>query len=413
MSRIAVVGGGPAGFMAAVTAASGSAGAETVVLEAGVPLAKLLRTGGGRCNLANATFDNRELAAQYPRGGEFLRSAFDRIGAWDAMEWFRSRGLALVVEDEGRVFPRSGRAGDVRDLLEREARSLGVRVRARAPVTGIRRDGPGFEVGTPRGAERYDRVIIATGGDWRNRAGSGYRLAGSLGHSITRLAPSLAGLVTAESWPASLAGLALRGARLEARHEGRKVAEELGDLLFTHSGISGPLAFRVSSRCAFLPFSPDTPLRLHLSALPDMGPGEIEARLLEAISARPRQTVASALRALVPRPLAAAAIVQAGVDAGLTCSQLLRAGRRSLAGVLHRFPLTVTGRDPGGEIVTAGGVALSEVEPRTMESRLSPGLYFCGEVLDIDGFTGGYNLQAAWSTGFMAGLAAGGGKEYP
>jgi predicted Rossmann fold flavoprotein len=406
MARIAVIGGGPAGFMAAVFAAN--EGSEVTVLDAGVPLATLLRTGGGRCNLANISFEGRELAAQYPRGGKFLLSAFARFGPREAMDWFQSRGCALVVEDEGRVFPRSGKAQEVRDLLEGEARRLGVRVHARAPVTGVTQAEAGFTLQTPRGAEGFDRIIIAAGGDWNDRAGSGYRLARSLGHTITPLAPALSALQTAEAWPGTLAGLTLRGARLTAEFQERRVADEQGGLLFTHMGISGPLAFRISSRCAFLPFSPSAPVRLQLTALPDRNAEEIEDFLLDANASRPRQQVASAVRLLVPRSLADVVLSLAGVDPDCAGAQLSREKRKAIARLIHRLPLTVTGRQTGEEMVTAGGVTLAEVDPRTMESRHIPGLYFCGEVLDIDGFTGGFNLLAAWSTGRLAGLAAAG-----
>jgi predicted Rossmann fold flavoprotein len=418
MPRVAIIGGGPAGYMAAINAADAATGAarpSVTVFDAAVPLAKLLRTGGGRCNLANATLDNRELAAQYPRGGKFLLSAFARFGAREAMDWFISRGCALKEEEGGRVFPRSDRAEEVRDLLAAEARRLNVQVHARAAVTRIERPGQGFRLLWARGtaqmpsnavAAAFDRIVIATGGDWKDRQGSGYELARSLGHSTTPLAPSLAALRTAESWPGSLAGLAIRGARLVAHYGGKKVAEEIGDLLFTHRGISGPVAFRISSRCAFLPCSRGTPVRLQVSALPDLGAADIEASLIDTCAQSPRQQLVSAVRQLVPRSLAEAILSLAGVDALLPCSQLSREKRKRIAALLDRLPLTVVGTEKGDEMVTAGGIVLTEVDPRTMGSRLVPGLFFCGEVLDIDGFTGGFNLLAAWSTGRCAGLAA-------
>jgi predicted Rossmann fold flavoprotein len=407
MPRIAVVGGGPSGFMAALTAASSSPGSTVDVFDAGVPLATILRTGGGRCNLTNALCQIRELAAHYPRGGSFLLSALSRFGTAEAMEWFQSRGLALVEEEEGRVFPRSGRAEDVRDLLASEARKLGVRVHARSPVLRAERLDQGFHVTASRAGGHFDRLVIATGGDRKEGEGSGYRLARSLGHSVTPLAPSLTGLVTAEPWPGTIAGLTMRGARLKAFFEGKQAADERGDLLFTHEGVSGPLAFRVSSRCAFLRITPRSPLHMELSALPDKSRDEIEESLIAGLAARPRQRVVSALRVLVPRSLADVVLTLAGVDPGLSGSQLAREKRKTIARLVDRLPLTVIARQKAGEMVTAGGIPVSEVDPRTMESRLAPGLYFCGEVLDIDGFTGGFNLQAAWSTGYLAGLAAG------
>lgn len=391
--------------MAAIACAESNS--EATIFDAALPLSKLMLTGGGRCNLSHAILDPRELAGLYPRGGKFLTSAFSRFGVRETLDWFTSRGLRLVTEEDGRIFPASGRAADVRDVLTTEARRRGVRVRARLAVTSVERDRGAYRLVTSRGAEVFDRVVIASGGDWKDRPGSGYRLARSLGHGTTPLAPSLAGLETAESWPGTLSGLSIAGAFLRAAWEGKTVAEERGDLVFTHKGLSGPGPFRISSRCAFLPISRRAPLSLTVSATSCADPREIEKLLLGSLGVRPRQQVSSALRSIVPRALADVVLSLAGVDPRIQGSQLSREGRRAVADALHGIPLTVTGRDKGSEMVTAGGVPLEEVHPATMESRLSPGLYFCGEVLDIDGFTGGFNLQAAWSTGRAAGLAAG------
>jgi len=406
MYRIAVAGAGPAGIMAALTAQE--TGAHAVVFDAGVPLATVLRTGGGRCNLTNVGVEGTALAASYPRGGRFLLSAFSRFGPPETMEWFRSRGLPLVEEEEGRVFPRSGRATDVRNLLAAQARTAGVRILAQQPVTAIAFTADGFQVSTPRGEEAFDRVIIATGGDWQNEKGAGYGLALSLGHTVTRLAPALTGLAALETWPSSLAGLTLGSARLQAHPEGTRSIEEIGGLVFTHTGISGPVTFRVASRYAFTPFTRRAPLRLHLSPLGDRDKQGIEQDLMDALAARPRQQVFSALRGLLPRSLAGVVLSLAGIPHEARGSDLTRAQRRTLVDLVDRMPLTIVDRDRGEEMVTAGGVDLGEVDPRSMESRILPGLYFCGELLDIDGFTGGFNLQAAWSTGRVAGLAAAG-----
>jgi hypothetical protein len=403
---MAVAGAGPAGIMAALAAQE--KGAHAVVFDAAVPLATILRTGGGRCNLTNAGFEGASLAVQYPRGGRFLLSAFSRFGPRDTMAWFRAKGLPLAEEEDGRVFPRSGRAADVRDLLAAEARAAGVRILARQPVTAIACTPGGFQVTTPRGEEIFDKVVIATGGDWRDAKAAGYGLAISLGHTVTRLAPALTGLAAAETWPARLAGLTLGSARLQAHPEGTRSVEETGGLVFTHTGISGPVAFRISSRYAFHPFSRSSPLRLQLSPLADRTRQEIEEAFANAMIARPRQQVLSALRGFLPRALAEVVLSLAGVPPAALGSGLSREQRRTLVDLVDRLALTIVDRDRGEEMVTAGGVDLGEVDPRSMESRICPGLYLCGELLDIDGFTGGFNLQAAWSTGRVAGLAAAG-----
>lgn len=442
MKRIAIVGGGPSGFMAAIAAAgdgrttagppgerAGERDVEVVVFDRGAPLATLLRTGGGRCNLANATYDPRELAASYPRGGKFLLSAFARFGAKQTMAWFEEHGLPLAVEAEGRVFPASRRASEVRDLLLNLARARGVRVLARHGVGRIVRRSGAFHLtirdlatvpparrlrgnrapapaAPPDRVEAFDAVIIATGGDATDPEGSGYRLARAFGHSVTRMAPALTALVTAERWPGEVAGHTLPDARLAARFQGRTVADERGSLLFTHRGISGPLAFRISSRCAFLPYDARQPLELALSIFPDDGPADLERRLDAAFARSPRRSVAAVLRTLVPRSLASLLLDRLRILPARQAAQVSRADRTALAAALAAVPLTVTAAQREGEIVTAGGIELHLVEQRTMESRLVPRLFFCGEVLDIDGFTGGFNLQAAWTTGRLAGLGA-------
>jgi len=443
MKRIAVVGGGPSGFMAAI-AAAGDGGAKTVrspktrpepdievvIFDRGAPLATLLRTGGGRCNLSNATFDTRELTAAYPRGGKFLLSAYARFGAKQTMAWFEEHGLPLAVEAGSRVFPASRRASDVRDFLLALARSRGVRVLARHAVPRVCRRSSSFQLtivdlaAVPAGGrvrpprspapadasrereELFDAVILATGGDSSDPEGSGYRLARTFGHSVTRLAPALTALVTEERWPGEVSGLTLPEARIQARFKGRAVADERGSLLFTHRGISGPLAFRISSRCAFLPYDQRQPLQLSLSLFPDDGSAELARRLDAALARAPRRSVAAVLRGLVPRSLAALVLERERILPTRQAAQVSRDARASIVRALVEVPLTVSAAQQEGEIVTAGGIELHLVEQRTMESRIVPRLYFCGEVLDVDGFTGGFNLQAAWTTGRLAGLGA-------
>ncbi|MCX7029024.1 MAG: aminoacetone oxidase family FAD-binding enzyme [Spirochaetes bacterium] len=442
MKRIAIVGGGPSGFMAAIAAAGDGRmkaeraslrpethDVEVVIFDRGAPLATLLRTGGGRCNLANATYDARELAAAYPRGGKFLLSAYARFGAKKTMAWFEEHGLPLAVEGGGRVFPASRRASEVRDLLLALARQRGVRVLARHAVSRIVRRSGSFQLtvadlaaappaGRPRTARRtapqgphesveaFDAVVIATGGDSTDPEGSGYRFARAFGHSITRMAPALTALVTAQQWPSQVSGLTLPDARIRARFQGKTVADERGSLLFTHRGISGPLAFRVSSRCAFLPYDGRQPLELALSIFPDDGPVELARRLDTALARHPRQSVSAVLRSLVPRSLASLVLEKERILPTRQAAQVSCDDRAALVRAFLEVPLTVTAAQREGEIVTAGGIELHLVEQRTMESRIVPRLFFCGEVLDIDGFTGGFNLQAAWTTGRLAGLGA-------
>jgi predicted Rossmann fold flavoprotein len=408
MRRAIVIGGGPAGFMAALSAAERAEGRLSVeVWDAGVPLATVLRTGGGRCNITNAVESPRGLAVSYPRGGKLLISVFTRFGARETMEWFRSRGLALVVEDDGRVFPASRRASDVRSLLLRLAEAEGIAIREGMVVEAVRCLEGGFAVEAPGTREEFQVVVIATGGDWREK-GTGYAIARGLGHSTTPLAPALSGLVAVESWPETCAGLTVSDARIRAVFEDRTVADERGDFVFTHRGISGPLAFKISSRAAFLPFASVAPLLLSISTAPAESEDALDRELSAAFTAHPKQSVFSAVRGAagvrLPRSLAEAVLAMADIDPHARAGQISRGARRTLARLAAGIPLEIVGTESEGEIVTAGGIVLDEIDPRTMGSRLVPGLFFCGEVLDIDGFTGGFNLQAAWSTGRLAGI---------
>jgi predicted Rossmann fold flavoprotein len=373
---IAVIGGGAAGFMAALGAAESAPGRLAVlVLDAGTPLAKLLATGGGRCNLTNATFDPRALAANYPRGEYFLRSVFTRWGPGETMDWFRARGLALKTEAGGRVFPASDRAEEVRDLLLGQARKSGVVVRARTPATGLRRDGNGFLLLAGKDEIRSRRVILATGGDPGHRSMSGYNLAQALGHAVTPLRPSLTGLMTAVPGHGVPAGVTLADAAATAIFGGKKVASVRGGFLFTHRGISGPLALEVSSRCAFIDFGPKTTLALEINLLPELSREEMERKLEEDFQAQPKRSVINALAGLVPRALAQVLLADTGVDAAKPSGELSRNSRRTILDRITRFRLTVTGRERGGEMVTAGGVVLDEVDQKGMESKLAPGLH--------------------------------------
>jgi len=413
--RIAIIGGGAAGFMAAVTAAE--RGASACLYERGRALASVLRTGGGRCNITNSVPDRGALAAQYPRGEHFLLSVFSRFSNLDAVKWFESRGLPLAEEEGGRIFPASRDARDVRDLFLALASRTGVELREETPVLGVAGGTEGFLVASAGGREAFRAVVVATGGrtapgaaDAVSGTASGYDIARGFGHAVGELRPALAALRTQDSWFRGLSGLTVPSACIRASFRGRRVAEEEGSLLFTHTGVSGPLAFRISSRCAFLPYGPEEPLALALDLVPDIPEHGMEAQLTRLLAENPRRRLSTVLRAWAPQSLLAALLGGAGLDGEKPCAQVGRVERRKTVEALKRAPLAACGTERGGEMVTAGGVSLDEVRPATMESRRVKGLYFCGEVLDIDGFTGGFNLQAAWSTGFLAGAAASGSE---
>ncbi|MBU0928871.1 MAG: aminoacetone oxidase family FAD-binding enzyme [Spirochaetes bacterium] len=431
----AVIGGGPAGLFAAIRYAGLSGGdARVVVLERKRnPCRKLLVSGSGQCNITHsgsmADFLPRYGGGAKPgAAGRFLRPALYGFSNDDLLDWFGERGLEFETEEGGKVFPSSRRASAVLDVMLAEAARLGVTIRGDRRVLSLSRDGAAFDItalsesGTSgeavvatepneagQSGEALDRqresvralaVLVATGGasyPGTGSTGDGYRLAASLGHSIVAPRPALAPAYSEPFALSPAAGLSFRGAGLTVRRGGKKVSYGEGDLLITHRGLSGPLVLDASRG-----IRTGDVLEARFAAL---GPDEFRARFDEVLSARPRRLARTALADCgLPRSLADLFCSLAGVSASALSADLRRASREALITLACACPVPVSALGgPDEAMATAGGVALGEVDPRTMESRLVPGLYFAGEVLDYDGDTGGYNLQAAFSTGAAAG----------
>ncbi|MCL2081489.1 MAG: NAD(P)/FAD-dependent oxidoreductase [Oscillospiraceae bacterium] len=394
---VIIIGAGAAGLMAAISAAENG---ETVRLldKNGFPGKKLNITGKGRCNITNDC-SRDEFLENVPRGGRFLYSAFERFGPRDAMEFFGRLGLPLKTERGRRVFPASDSARDVTDALSRRLDALGVRVE-RARVTRLLLDGGAVRgVCAPEPIEA-GRVIIATGGlsyPLTGSTGDGYALAGSAGHSITPLSPSLVPLISEDDCSA-LAGLSLKNVTLSVFDGGRRVFSEQGELLFTHGGISGPLVLSASAHML------DGPHTAVIDLKPALSAQTLDARLLRDFGAAPNKTVSNALDKLLPRLMLPAVLKAAGIDGAERVNSVTRQQRVRLTDALKNYKLGIKG--PGGfdeAVITRGGVSLREVDPKTMRSKLADNLYFAGEVLDLDAYTGGYNLQIAWMTGYIAG----------
>ena len=405
-NKIVVAGGGAAGMMAAITAAR--AGAGVLLLEPNEKVGrKLYITGKGRCNVTNnCTRD--ELLSSIPRNGRFLYSAFHRFSPQDAMAFFEGLGVPLKTERGNRVFPRSDRAADVVDALFFALRCQGVELR-RDRVTGLAvEDGKLAGIATESGELRdIDGLIIATGGASYPRTGStgdGYRLAQSAGHTIVPIRGSLVPLESEDPCCAEMQGLSLRNVELRVKdHKNKTVFREQGELLFTHFGLSGPL---VLSASAHMDFS-KAQYTAHIDLKPALDEQKLDARLLRDFTERANQDYANALGALVPRSLIPVLAERTGVPGDTKVRDIRREQRRRLLETLKDFTVPLSGPRPVEEaVVTSGGVAVGEVDPKTMESKKVRGLYFAGEVLDVDGYTGGFNLQIAWSTGYAAGLAA-------
>ncbi len=406
MSKVLVIGGGAAGMMAAICAARASA--DVTLLEPNERLGKKLNiTGKGRCNVTNASARD-ELIAHVPRNGKFLYSAFSRLDGHDTMAFFEALGVPLKIERGRRVYPVSDRSFDVSAALERELKRLRVRIaRERAEALVLRE---GRVAGVKCANERFeaDAVIVATGGvsyPATGSTGDGYRFARQAGHTILPPRGSLVPLVSDDPDCAAMQGLSLRNVTLTVRNRKNKVIyEELGELLFTHFGVSGPLVLSASAHMR--DFEKDG-YRLLIDLKPALDEKKLDERLLRDFAERSNQNYDNVLGALVPKSMIPVLVRRSGIAADTKANSITKQQRRRLLETLKSFEISVTGpRGVEEAIVTSGGVKVSEVDPNTMVSKLLPGLYFAGEVLDVDAYTGGYNLQIAWATGKAAGEAA-------
>lgn len=406
ISRVVIAGGGAAGFFAAIACARANDDCDVHIVERGpAPLAKVRISGGGRCNVTHASFDPRVLVAAYPRGSRELLGPFHRFQPADAIRWFEDRGVALKTEPDGRVFPESDSSATVVDCLLREADDAGVTLHTRLGVDVVTpRAGGGFRCALSDG-EHFDceKLLIATGGC---RSRGGVRLAEVLGHAIEPPVPSLFTFHVGSTWLRELPGVTMESVALsvpEAR------LEERGALLITHEGLSGPAVLRLSAWGARSLHDLNYRFALHVDWLPDLDRDAVAAELASRRDTMPKRLIANAPLHPIPARLWRALIAAAGIAPETRWSELSRASARSLAAQLNDTELAVSGKSLNKEeFVTCGGVKLREVDFRTMESRVRPGLYFAGEVLDIDAVTGGFNFQAAWTTGWIAGHAMAG-----
>jgi predicted Rossmann fold flavoprotein len=403
---VVVAGGGAAGFFAAITCARANGDCDVHIVERGpAPLAKVRISGGGRCNVTNACFDPRVLTAAYPRGARELLGPFHRFQPADTIRWFEERGVVLKTEPDGRVFPVTDSSSTVIDCLLREADDAGVMVHTRLGADGVMtRPGGGFRLALSDG-EHFDceKLLIATGGC---RSHAGARLAESLGHTIEPPVPSLFTFHVAAPWLRELSGVSMESVALSV--PAARLAER-GALLLTHEGLSGPAVLRLSAWGARSLHAVDYRFVLHVDWLPGRDRESVAAELASRRDSMPKRLVASSPVHPIPARLWKALTFTAGIAPETRWSELPRTYARALVERIHATELTVSGKSLNkDEFVTCGGVRLSEIDFRTMESRVRPGLYFAGEVLDIDGVTGGFNFQAAWTTGWIAGLAIAG-----
>ncbi|MBR6359209.1 MAG: NAD(P)/FAD-dependent oxidoreductase [Lachnospiraceae bacterium] len=413
MSHVIVIGGGAAGMMAAIAAAKN--GNSVKLLEKNEKLGKKIYiTGKGRCNLTNAC-ETRELFGNVTVNSKFLHSAFEGFDNEETIRFFNSIGLKTKVERGQRVFPESDKSSDVISVLKNELQRLKVEVSLNAEAESVEALGDkhlvtyfsGIE--NKKKTEECDACIVATGGlsyPSTGSTGDGYRFAKSFGHTVTPLIPSLVALVTKED-VSDIAGLALKNVSITLENEkGKTIYKETGEMLFTHTGISGPLILSASAYFAeALRYEKPVP-RLFLDLKPGMSLDELDSRIRKDFEKELNKDFGNSLDMLLPKSLIPKIVALSGTDPSKKVNSVTKEERRKLAETLKRteFHITGTGGYPEA-VITKGGINVKEIDPKTMGSKLSPGLYFAGEVLDVDAFTGGFNLQIAWSTGYAAGQA--------
>jgi len=401
--HIAVLGGGAAGFFAAITCAEALSQAGKVTLFEATPhlLAKVRISGGGRCNVTHACFEPAELVKKYPRGGRELLGAFHRFQPRDTIEWFGSRGVATKTEEDGRMFPTTDDSGTIVDCLMSAAAHAGVTIRVSTPVRSIIKDAETFRLTLGNGSvEAFDRVIVATGG---NKASGGLAIAESFGHAIVPPVPSLFTFHITDPRLTDLAGVSVENAVVTA--PGTKLKTD-GPVLVTHAGLSGPGILKLSAWGAreFAEKNYAFPISLNWT------PPHTRETLIKALSVvreqNARKQVTTFSPVAMPQRLWERFVIAAGIPTTTPWAHVSNPALQSLATQLTAAEFKVDGKSMfKDEFVTCGGVKLSEVDFKTMESRKIPGLHFAGEVLDIDGVTGGFNFQNAWTTGYLAGSA--------
>lgn len=408
MKRVVVIGGGAAGLMAAVIA--GREGAKVTLLEKMNYVGKKMGiTGKGRCNITNAC-DMSEFIKNTPGNGKFLYGAYERFTNEDLLQLLHDAGLETKVERGGRVFPASDSALDVRNTFMKLMKHYGVDVHLEEPVKKILVD-DGTVTGVVTDKETYhaDAVVIATGGKSYPATGStgdGYILASQVGHAITDIRPSLVPIVTEESWVKDLMGLSLRNVELSVIAKNKVQATMFGEMMFTHFGITGPIVLSLSHTVGKLMRKKNIgTIGLDINLKPALSPETLDKRLQKDFDLYSKKQLINGMKDLLPSRLIPLIIELAGIDPQKPINQISKEERQQIGYMLQHMPLTVKGLRPVEEaIVTAGGISLKEFNPKTMESKLVKGLYGAGEVLDIDAFTGGYNLQAAFSTGYVAAM---------
>ena len=412
MNKVLVVGAGAAGILVALTAAENGA-AVSLFEKNDIVGKKMGITGKGRCNLTNIC-SMSDFIVHTPGHGKFLFSAYERFTNKDLLDKLHKWGLETKEERGGRVFPQSDSAVEVRKLFYYRLRHMGVEIHLNESVESVRTLNEKMIVTTSKGSYEGTACVVTTGGmsyPVTGSTGDGYRFAQSLGHTIMDLKPALIPFTAQENWVHELSGLSLRNVEISIWKQGKKEAIQFGEMLFTHFGVSGPAVLMLSSailrkkRCTY-------PLQMQINLKPALTKDVLDGRIQRDFQKYIRKQVENGMKDLLPQRLIPVVLDQAGVDGHLPVNQISKIQRQDIVETMQALELTLTGtRSLSEAIVTAGGISIKEINPKTMESKVVPHLYFAGEVIDIDAYTGGYNLQAAFSTGYVAGMSAAGGEQ--
>jgi len=406
MINVVIVGGGAAGMMAAATVVESMNDAKVFLVEKNTILGrKVIISGGGRCNVTTGIEDLKIVLKKYPRGEKFLRTAMYNFKPEDVRNWIEEHGVKLKVEKDMRVFPVSDNGKDVVGVFEKVLKNEKAEIIFKKSVKSIERVDDGFLVELDDGEKiEADKVVLTTGGQAYRHTGSvgeGYKLAEELGHNITPLAASLSAFLVKEDWVKSLSGVSFPNVKLKLVKNERN--EFSGPMMFTHKGLTGPAVFALSSMSAYEVVEKDDEADLFMDFVPDTSYGDLSEQIEKTMKKEPKKFFNKTLGVFAPKSFIKSLCDELGVITEKINAEVSKKDFNKVIEGLKNCRITLNGRTAGEEFVTAGGVELAEVDSKTMESRVCPGLYFAGEILNIDGFTGGYNLQVAWCTGRLAG----------
>jgi predicted Rossmann fold flavoprotein len=404
--KIVVIGGGAAGFFGAIACAQANPQAQVTLIEASrQPLAKVLISGGGRCNVTHACFEPKNLVQNYPRGGKALLGTFTRFQPLDTISWFAAHGVNLKTEADGRMFPITDRAETIAECLIREAFAAKIELCIGTPVSAVTRKNEGFEIVLKSGeTKQCDRLLLATGSSL-----AGYKIAKELGHDIQSPVPSLFTFNIADPQLRELAGISVNSVNVKLSGTGKNPLQQTGSLLITHWGVSGPAVLKLSAWGARILHENRYQHKLIINWLPHLSPEEVRQKLLEVKTEWGKKAIALHRGVDLPHRLWQYIIQRSNITIEDRWAAISNKTLNQLVQEITQGEYLITGKGVfKEEFVTCGGVNLKEVNFKTMESKLVPGLHFAGEILDIDGVTGGFNFQSAWTTAYLAGQAMSG-----